>query len=67
MGSRNSTRNDRQRELDQETDRYREAAASALGQLEWIVGYLNKIGKREIARALDRNRKRIIESSGGFG
>jgi hypothetical protein len=41
--------------------RYREAAASALSQLEWIVGYLNKVGKPQIARALDRNRRRILK------
>jgi hypothetical protein len=61
MGSRNNNRNDRLRELDDEIERYREATASALGQLEWIVVYLHKIQKGQIARALDRNRKQIIE------
>jgi hypothetical protein len=58
---------DSRNQPDREIDRYREAATAALAQLEWIVGYLNKIGKREIAGTLDRNRKRIIENSGGPG
>ena len=53
---------DRQRELELEIERYREATASALGQLEWIVGYFLKIGKPEMASVLNRNRKRIVES-----
>jgi hypothetical protein len=69
MGSRNSNNNgnDRLLELDDEVDRYREAADAALGQLEWIVGYLHKIRKGSIARALDRNRKQIIEEMRGLG
>jgi hypothetical protein len=50
-----------ERELGREIDRYREASASALGQLEWVVGYLNKIHKPQIARTLDRNRKQILK------
>jgi hypothetical protein len=60
MGSRNSN-NDRLRVLDDEIDRYRVASDSALGQLEWIVAYLHRIRKGNIAMALDRNRKQIIE------
>ena len=56
--------NARQRELDREIDRYREAASSALGQLEWIVGYLHKIHKPQIASVLDRNRKQIVKDPG---
>ena len=52
---------ERQRELDREIERYKEASASALGQLEWVVEYLNKIHKPQIARALDRNRKQILQ------
>jgi hypothetical protein len=52
---------DGQRELDREIERYREASASALDQLEWVVGYLNKIHKPRIARAVDRNRKQILQ------
>jgi hypothetical protein len=50
-----------QREVDREIERYREASVSALDQLEWVVGYLNKIHKPQIARALDRNRKQILK------
>jgi hypothetical protein len=61
MASGNDYRNDRLGELDDEIERYREATASALGQLEWIVEYLHKIHKPQIARALDRNRKQIVK------
>ena len=53
--------NGRQQELDREIERYRTAGYSALDQLEWVVGYLQKIHKPQIARALDRNRKQILE------
>jgi hypothetical protein len=52
--------NDRERELDREIERYKDASVSALGQLEWVVGYLYKIRKPQIARALDSNRKQIL-------
>jgi hypothetical protein len=52
---------DRQHELDHEIERYREARDSALGQLEWVVEYLYKIRKPQIARALDRNRQQILK------
>ena len=58
MGSRATDRDDRER------DRYREAATAALEQLEWAVGYLHSIRKSELARALDRNRKQILERLG---
>ena len=61
MGSRNGSGDRRLRDLDEEIERYQEAADSALGQLEWIVEYLHKIRKPGIARALDRNRRQIIE------
>jgi hypothetical protein len=68
MGLRNSNNgNDRLRDLDDEVERYREAADAALGQLEWIVGYLHEIRKGNIARALDRNRKQIIEEMRELG
>jgi hypothetical protein len=50
---------DRERELDREAERYRKAAESALGQLEWVVEYLHQIRRPALARALDRNRKQI--------
>jgi hypothetical protein len=49
------------RDQDREIGRYRQAAISTLEQLEWIVGYLHKIRKPELAQAVDRNRKQIIE------
>jgi hypothetical protein len=52
---------DAQRALDREIVRYREASVAALGQLEWVVGYLNKIHKRQIATVLDRNRRQILK------
>jgi hypothetical protein len=67
MGSGNNNRNDRLLELDDEIERYREATASALRQLEWIVGYLHKIRKSQIAKALDGNRKQITEEIRGLG
>jgi hypothetical protein len=47
--------------LDREIEQYREAAILTLEQLEWIGSYLHRIGKSQLAAALDRNRKRIIE------
>jgi hypothetical protein len=66
MASRSSKDNDRERRLDAEIERSQEAADSALGQLERIVGYLHKIRKPEIARALDRNRKQILKDIGAL-
>jgi hypothetical protein len=51
----------RMRELDREINRYRKAAVAALGQLEWVEGYLRKIQRRDLATALGRNRKQISE------
>jgi hypothetical protein len=55
----------RERRLDAEIEQYREAADSALGQLEWIVAYLHQIRKPQLARALDQNRKQILKDIGG--
>ena len=52
----------RERELDNEIDAYREAASAALEQLEWAIGYLNRIGKTQIAAVLGRNRRYIMNS-----
>lgn len=67
MASHSNHRNNRERRLDAEIERYQEAALSALGQLEWIVGYLHKIRKPEIARALDHNRQQILKDIGARG
>jgi len=42
-----------------EAQRYREAAEQTLGQLDWVIAYLYKIKKPEIAKALLRNRQQI--------
>ncbi len=52
---------DEDRELERERERYRRAALDALGQLEWCIEYLYEQRRTEIARALARNRSRIIE------
>jgi hypothetical protein len=41
--------------------RYRRAATNALDQLEWCVEYLYRVRKPDIARAIDRNRRQILE------
>jgi hypothetical protein len=43
----------------QDTERYRRAAADALQQLDWCIGYLYAIRKTRISRALARNRNHI--------
>jgi hypothetical protein len=57
-------RDDGDSELDREIARYRQAALDALGQLEWCIDYLYEQRKAEIARALARNRRQIIERAG---
>jgi len=53
--------NHRQRELDREIERYREASDAAWGQLEWVVGYLYTIRKPQIAWVINRNRQQILK------
>jgi len=55
---------DEDRELDRESERYRRAALEALGQLDWCIDYLYGLRKADIARAISRNRTRIIERAG---
>lgn len=45
--------------IDEEAERYREAARLALEQLDWCVMYLHSIHKGQIARALAENRSTI--------
>ena len=40
-------------------ERYREAADSALQQLDWTIGYLHGIGKSKISTILAQNRTYI--------
>jgi hypothetical protein len=46
-------------ELEQELERYRQAAEDALQQLDWCIGYLHGIRKANISRALAKNRSYI--------
>jgi hypothetical protein len=43
----------------EEAERYRQAAEDALGQLDWCIGYLHGIRKRQISAALAKNRAYI--------
>jgi hypothetical protein len=43
----------------EEAERFRRAAEQALDQLEWCIGYLNRIHKSDLATALARNRSAI--------
>jgi hypothetical protein len=52
----------RETKLDREIERYRQAVTVTLEHLEWCVGYLRQLQKPELARALERNRKQILES-----
>ena len=62
MASQQTDKQDR--ETDRQIERYRQAAIDALGQLEWCVDYLHELRKANIARAISRNRRRIIERAG---
>jgi hypothetical protein len=46
---------------DRELVRYRRAATNALDQLGWCVDYLYRVRKPDIARAIDHNRRQILE------
>jgi hypothetical protein len=59
MDARKTNGDDRDR--DRQLERYREAATQALDQLEWCVDYLYRVRKPDIARAIGRNRKQILE------
>jgi hypothetical protein len=41
--------------------RYRKAADLAIEQLDWVISYLHRMRKHEIARALQRNRMAIVK------
>jgi hypothetical protein len=64
MASDETNGNEQDREVDRETERYRQAAVRALDQLEWCIDYFYGLRKTELARALARNRKQIIERAG---
>jgi hypothetical protein len=50
---------DRNKDRDDELERYRHAAEDALQQLDWCIGYLHGIKKVGISRALAKNRSHI--------
>jgi hypothetical protein len=50
-----------EQDVDHGLERYREAAERALDQLEWCIDDLYRARKPDIARALARNRKQILE------
>jgi hypothetical protein len=57
MDSRETNGNGRDREI----ERYRQAATHALAQLEWCINYLYRVRKPDVARAIARNRNKILE------
>jgi hypothetical protein len=42
-----------------EADRYRTAAEETLNQLDWVIQYLHRIRKHQIADVLKQNRDHI--------
>ena len=42
-----------------DVEKYRRAAEETLDQVDWCIGYLYRIRKPDIARALERNRSTI--------
>jgi hypothetical protein len=58
------TEQSRSRGQNDEVRRYREAAEATLNQVDWCIGYLYRIRKPEIARALERNRSSIRRRMG---
>ena len=52
----------RETDLNREIQRYRQAVTLTLEQLEWATGYLHKLHKPGLARALERQRKQIVQS-----
>jgi hypothetical protein len=61
MESRETNDHARGREPNHEIERYRQAALAALDQLEWCINYLYGQRRARIARALERNRRQIME------
>ena len=51
---------------DDPTRRYRKAADLAIEQLDWVISYFHRIRKHEIARALQRNRTKIVKRHRGY-
>lgn len=51
----------RRKEVERETERYRDAAERALDQLQWCINYLYGIRKGRLASGLAKNRATIID------
>jgi hypothetical protein len=49
------------RDRNRELERYREAATGPWTRLEWCIDYLYRVRKPDLARAIARNRKQILE------
>jgi len=58
-----TTTDQRRRELDRESERYREAATLTLEQLRWVTNYLYQIRRGALAKALERNRSAIADQA----
>jgi hypothetical protein len=63
MDSRGPNGDDRERRLDRDIERYRQAATSALDQLEWCIDCLYRVRKPDIARAQPRTGTRSLSVS----
>jgi hypothetical protein len=44
-----------------ETARLREAAETAIDQLDWVISYFHRIRKHQLATSLKRNRDTIVK------
>lgn len=53
------------RSKEKEAYRYRLAAENALKQLDWAIGYLQRIHKRKVAATLAQNRSHIRQRLNG--
>jgi hypothetical protein len=57
------SRQNQARSDDDRGPRYREAAELAIEQLDWIINYLRRIHKPQIAKALQQNRDTIVSNA----
>jgi hypothetical protein len=57
------SRRNQARSDDDRGARYREAAEAAIGQLDWIINYLRRIHKPQIAKAQQQNRDTIVSNA----
>ena len=64
MATRHDTRSRTHDATRDDVERYRRAAEETLNQVDWCIGYLYRIRKPDIARALERNRSAIRRRMG---